>query len=243
MKKLFFSIMCTVSIASLNAQSNLPQAGDQSLQLNALPVINLVADMFNGTEGNALNYGTDFTYRKYLSPEKARTHRFKLGGRGYTNYYNNASFDTVYTRTLTYRSFNAEYYWGTEYRKSLNNIQGFIGYEIGGSISGSTINYDYNISLTSPDFDGQRPLEYHNYPEIGVGANFLIGAEYFFARNFSVGVIFRNGLRLNYDTGSESKDEFDNRFNEVVLKTTKNPGSFGYDLFSGSFGLNFSWIF
>lgn len=241
MKKLLLLICALGVYFNTSAQENLPSKGNHVLQTNLEPVLNLLGNMFNASDNNNFNYGSEFQYKYFVEDEKTRTHRIYMSG------FHDEVFSVAVNSTtgLQQRTFensriSLSYYWGTEYRKSLNNIQGFIGYELGARLNSSSTNTSY---INNPLVYNSR-VTATSSTRFGVGGNLLIGADYFFAKNFALGVAFRNGLSLNYNIGDKTELVFmDPQSNSVNNQEVQADGYLGYSLFSGSFSLNLSWIF
>ena len=245
MKKLLFTVAITVSVLTIKAQENLPKEGNQILQLDIKPVLNLVGNMFNQSENNDFYYSTSVVYKKFLSDIKARRHRFNLSGSGYETKSIIGGGDYLYSTTSTYQSLNLSYMWGTEYRKSLKNVQGYVGYEVGGFFSGSSHAYSYDNEGEGPASSsyGYRVKELQDYPDLGIKGNFILGADYFFSRSFCFGIEVSSGVSLSYDLGSTSKYERMDENQALSKLEVKTPGSMGYRLYSNSLRVTFGWIF
>lgn len=238
MKKVLL-LLCILGLhANSSAQENLPSKGNRVLQTNLEPVFNVLGNIFY--RGSNQGFGSEFQYKHFVEDGKTRTHRiYMLGFKDEAFQFWVNSDGELEKRTNGYNQISLDYYWGTEYRRSLKNVQGFIGYELGGRFRSNSTNITYSNRLTY-----NSRVTAVSSTSFGIGGIVLIGADYFFAKNFAVGVTYRNGLNLDYNIGEKTKiDLLDPQDNSVVEREVQADDFLSYNLFSGSFSLNLSWIF
>lgn len=246
----------------------LPEGGDFALGFDAVPLLEYVGNIFNGTQNNTI--GANFlgnnqqVFGKYfLSDYMAIRGRLRLEQGIITNR-NRVSLDNqtfpdpniqVTDEWTNYSTF-ARVGGGVEFRRGTAKLIGVFGGEASFLYGTSSTDYDYgnpitegNTSPTSTfgQFNAgrfERPVDEKTNKQLGFGLNGFAGVEYFIAPKISVGAEFTLGLDFIKGYRDQSTYQFWNAATGSV-ETTKSvsEGDSSLLLSSGNYGGSINLMF
>lgn len=239
-----------------NGTPILPQAGDIAIGVEATPYLNYLGNMFNNTEDNTLELGSNTLYFRYFLEDDAAL-RLSLKIANTTNTYryytqddqaimqdplSNAQTEDAYT------SRQYSYTLGVGYQKyrGYGRLRGFYGAQVFVGFAKDSYEYSYGNPMsatnTAPSSHwGQQAIRPINGDEglrtqFGIGA--LAGVEYYFAPKICIG----GELNLNYaytktgqgdstteqwvGTGVQEQTTPSSPGNTYKSLTTERPGTF-----------------
>lgn len=228
MKKLIFiQALAFLLLGSISAQENEEKGKSKELKLeagtfafgmDAIPYIEFLGNMFNNTDNNSLNIGTQNLYFKYLlSSESALRLNFSIN-----NYTNNdiryVADDAMrnadplstaqVTDTRTRISRDMSIMLGYQRYIGKNKLKGYYGGQLGLSNYSSAYDYVYgnptsgvNQVPSSSNFSGNlvdngRVLNITNSASTSLSGGLFCGIEYFFSQAVSAGL--EGALSYNY---------------------------------------------
>lgn len=211
----------------------LPEAGDYSLGMNAVPLIDLAlnsVNIMNNTGQTAQHPGYVSGFNQIISAKRftssTEAYRVRLG------------INTLNTTTKTYgdnpltpsavdpenvllqttSTSNSSYFvsLGKEWRRGHNRLQGFYGAEaiLGFAAPGKTVNkFETAYDQTAVDSAGlvagdSRVLVNKQGPTFSIGARGFVGVEYFVAPKISIGAEFGWGLGFSTTFRGKTETEF-----------------------------------
>jgi hypothetical protein len=245
-----------------------PETGDYALGFDAVPLLEYVGNIFNGTQNNSL--GADFigsnqqVFAKYfLSDNMAIRGRLRLQQNIITQK-NRVILDNqvfpdpnieVTDKWTTYSTF-VRLGGGIEFRKGEGRLIGVFGGEVSLLYGSNSVEYNYGNPITavnaSPSstfgsFVGgrfQRIVDQQNSRQIGAGLNGFAGIEYFIASNISIGAEFTLGVDFIKNYRQQSTFQFWNTSTESV-ETTKSVSEGGNSLLlsTGNYGGSINIMF
>lgn len=263
MKKLNLFVMlfigfCITCTAQENSEKNndstdnkiLPNKGDIAIGISAMPFLNYLGNLFNGSYDNL----TSFTFienntiyvKYYLKPTTAIRFKARIGLSS-TTLKNKVINDTnqfmKVTDEFNRNTQNILIGGGLEKKRGKNKLYGIYGVEGWFSVSGSSQKYKYGNEfsetnqspLSTSNFKSgysnymyNRPTESTESSTTGIGLRGFIGLEYFIFSRISIGGEFGWGV-TTYSYGksknvSESWDYWENVLIEDVSQT--DGGSF-----------------
>jgi len=258
MKKGIFTIcVILVSMTMVFAQNTelkskkgvpiLPEAGEYSLAVDAVPFLCYFGDAFNGTVGNTAPIfsspqGMTIIGKKMIDANKAYRVMFRLGMTTLTDK-NEVGKDLSTTDFVTDKMTNGETNImlgvGIENRRGKGRVQGVYGYQAfinlemastkytyGNSLTGTALSTDWTTTPPSATLMTSRLTKNKQGMVFGLGAEVFAGVEYFFAPKMSLGGEFGFGLMVEM----EGKDKVETEsWNGTSSSTTEveNGGAFG----------------
>jgi hypothetical protein len=280
MKKFLFSsaiaaLTLSVSAQEVKSKAGLPvtqEAGDWSISINALPLINYAGNLFNNTAGNST--GMQFPAhaplhlygRYFVDANTAYRGKLRIG----INSAKNGNFviqdgQTTPDPTVVVndeRKVSSNFIGiggGIEKRKGKGRVQGIYGAEALIGFGGGKTTYAYgnafsstNNTPTRTDFGGNEEApntwvtESKNGSTFSIGLRGFVGVEYFFASKMSIGIEYGWGLGLSSTgEGSKTTERWDAGNNAVKSETFKTAKSsnFGIDTDNNVAAINLSFYF
>lgn len=277
MKKAIFTLLVLLcAVAVVNAQDLtskkgvpiLPQAGDYSIGINALPFLDYAGDLFNGTANNATPF---WGYKDNVAPMVISGKYFKDANTAYRTYirigYNSmtekhltpedgssdptATVEDKYTNSCMDIAIGL----GMEKRRGIGRVQGIYGAEAGLMFGTDKDKYEYGNAFTSTtgtwwDFATEsymtnttpRPIEYKQGSTFGIGVRTFVGVEYFFAPKMSLGGEFGWGIAFYSEgKGKITMESWDGSAAKETETETGGSSMFRLDTdnWSGAINLNF----
>ncbi len=248
----------TDTLLSKKGTPILPQEGDIAVGFNAMPYLEFLGNMFNGTEDNTLNLtDQDIYMRYYLTANTAI--RFNLG------LYNNTSSTRKYVqddaavasnpldpyavvedeRTLSIQSYSfmAGYQWFRGYGR----LRGFYGAQLGYAYTSVKAEYTYGNQMTS--LNPEPSTYYWDTPERGyrllesnygnthtlLGGGF-VGVEYYFAPKMCIGGECRLTYACNFNGQAYEKSEEWSGDAAEVIDTEVEPATVDTAFETSGFG-------
>jgi hypothetical protein len=225
---------------SKNGHQVLPQAGDWSLAIDAVPVLNYVGNAFNFNGGttNTINNnfaGSPFTNsvptvtgRKMLDANTAIRARFGvnlISSTTKTNVNKIGGTATEYVEDeVNSKQSNFYISAGLEKRKGNHRVQGIYGAELVVAIvSNANTKNTYGNALSASNTT-TRTLETKVGNQLTVGPRGFVGVEYFFAPKISLGAEFGYGIYIQKTGDSETTTE---SWNGSAATTTTTPSTAG----------------
>ncbi|HEX6983627.1 MAG TPA: hypothetical protein VF181_12780 [Balneolaceae bacterium] len=246
----------------------LPETGDFALGFDAVPFLEYLGNVFNGTQNNSI--GADFLgnrqqiFAKYfLSEDMAIRGRLRLEQDMITNrnrvLLDNQTFpqqNIEVTDEWTNYSTFVRVGGGIEFRRGTGRLVGVFGGELSFLYQTSSAEYGYGNSITelnqSPSstfgrfINGrfERIVEQKSNKQMGAGLNAFAGVEYFIAPKLSVGAEFTLGLDFIKAYREQSTYEYWNSTTESV-ETIKFVSEGGNDLsfYTGNYGGSINLMF
>jgi hypothetical protein len=249
---------CLQIQAQSEGNSRLPQKGNLSFGINAVPVLIWAGNTLNGNVNNTSIGDEKFTDNssplvtvKYVYNENSFLRFSYLGGRN-INRKENLVWDNSIINSpnslVTDVSVTKDNFWGLglgiEKRKSNGNLQGYIGADLFYVRDKNETNYFYGNSFSQSnqtptstyDFDnrlskqtGTRTIMVSNGINNTIALRSFVGAEYFIAKGISLGVEY--GLNFAYSMGKEGivqTETFDAARNSVFTNVQKSGGKAQY---------------
>ena len=207
----------------------LPESGDIGLGFDAVPFLDYMGNMFNGTAGNSVF--TNFINNQaivgkyYLSDDAAVRGELRLGFGSLSDQefimkdLDVPDADVLVTDKMKFNTTNVHLGAGYEMRRGHGRIQGYYGGLVTFQYSQNNTKYIYGNPITadfnspnSTNFGGNitttgRLTEINNLTNIGVGLRAFVGVEYFFAPKLSLGGEFGWGPAFNVLTDGTRVEE------------------------------------
>lgn len=219
-------------LRSKRGQLILPEAGDFAIGFDAVPLLEYMGNIFNGTENNSVN--ADFpgnsqqVYGKYFLTDDMAIRARGLLEQDISTDRNRVMLDNQDTPdpnvevTDEWQSYSTfvNVGGGIEFRKGDGRVVGVFGGEASFLYGTESVNYDYGNPITegnqSPTstFGGvnngqfERIVEEKNDRQLGVGLSGFAGVEYFIAPKLSLGAEFILGLSFIKDYREEETYEY-----------------------------------
>ena len=258
----------TTTLISKHGHEILPQEGDYSLSMNAVPVLNFALNAINVMNDNgsgAQHPGfvngayNSITGKKYESATKAY--------RGAITFSNSVSNSTSFYEDPTSTSEDPPEISdtesststtiligvGQETRRGHNRLQGVYGADVLLGLESSKTKTSYGTAGADVLPEGfSRELVDKDGGQIALGARAFVGVEYFIAPKISIGSEFGWGAGLVYQGRGKTIDEenqngtiveetYTGSSNGLSLGTGEDDG--GSFLFGGTGALNINFIF
>lgn len=222
MRKLLISFaIIFVSIATIVAQETgdsilrskkgvpiLPQAGDWAIGADALPYLEYLGNMNNGTSDNTLDLGETILYGKYFLTDNTAV-RIAFGISNYNSMSraeirDDAAYfqDNLSTKKTqdTYKEIRKDYTLDLGYQmyRGYGRLRGFYGVHIGYDYYRykekytygnpiSSVNQQPTVNYISYSGTGARTLESDNGIQHSIFGGFIAGVEYYFAPKICIG--------------------------------------------------------
>ena len=254
-------------LISKNGHTVLPEEGEWSLQMNAIPLLNSLNILNdNGGSFNHPGYVSGFenviVAKKYASNNSASRIKLGLNTALYSNTIMGENPDQfgssdVLLYTINSRNFELTLGYGHEYRKGISRVQGFYGWETIFKLkpsSGDNYNYEYDY-LTMYNSTSQN--EFIDSQKIGGGfgleARGFIGVDYFIAPKMSIGAEFgwgamfeaegKNSITSTQILESNSFGSVDLIEMQNTVEDEKRNASFIIAVDNMNAALNISFIF
>ena len=280
MKKIFYTFILlaliaptalaqTSTLTSKKGLEILPQAGDHSLGMNAVPVLNFALNAINvmtdngqGAEHPGFVSGAEnaITGKYYTSATEAYRGMVSFSSGSSKNY---SHFDDPnstsenpeeLTDVETVSNSTVLISLGKEKRRGHNRLQGFFGADAFIGIGGGKTKNNYAVDGADalPSQGQSRELLYKQGTQFAFGARGFVGVDYFIAPKISIGSEFGWGLGLA--AGGRSKTVIETNTNDVIVEETltgddntffigtgvDNGGTF---LFGGTAALTINFLF
>ncbi len=237
------------SAASGSSSNRLPQAGDISFGIDALPYLNYIGNIFNNTANNTLALGSNRAYLRYfLSDETAIRAIISINSttnitKSYVQddaavFADPLSQAKVIDKTI---SSNRGYGLNLGFMKfrGYERVRGFYGVQIGYFYNRNISRYEYGNAMTvanpspSTSFLGrvaERTLENDNGIVQSIGGGGFIGVEYFFLPKICIGGEL--SLSFVYTWGSQSNTKTETILNgeRIEKNNVVSPGNKSYVL-------------
>lgn len=246
----------TSSMSSKNGHEILPQAGDYSLSMDAVPVVNFALNAMNimsdnGQGAQAPGYVTGFDQvivgKQFISATEAYRVRVGLGfgSNASTTYYNDANGDeqSVSNNASTMNIILAA---GKEMRRGHNRLQGYYGYEALLGLSSASTSSEWSESITDAADQSPRTLSTSTGMGFGLGARAFTGVEYFFAPKMSIGAEFGWGVGFSVQgRGSTEVEAINADGNAETTETdgAESSGGFGFGVDNANAALMINFHF
>jgi hypothetical protein len=241
----------------------LPESGEFSIGISAMPFFEYVGNIFNGTVNNGapgFKFTSEFPMMitgKYMLDENTAIRGIFRVGYGNEkeigNSPSNADFAILVEDTWTASYLNLGIGGGLEKRRGKGRVQGLYGGQAIISLTSSKNTYEYGNAIdatyTNPSRtnwgQGVDLLEDSNDLGFGVAIQGFVGAEFFFAPKMSLSGEFTYGLHFNtIGKNSITTENWDFGNGSLLTETTESGGgsSFGLDTGIGAF-LNLNFYF
>ena len=255
-------------LLSKRGQEILPEAGDFGLGFDAVPFLEYLGNIFNGTQNNSIEADfpgiTQQVFGKYfLTDDMAVRGRLRVEQDRITNrnrvILDNQPIpdpDVEVTDEWVESSTDVRLGGGVELRRGPGRVVGVFGGEISILYSRTKIKYDYGNPITESNqaptstFGGvvggrfERIQEEKFDRQLGVGVNGFAGVEYFVAPNMSVGAEFTLGLDFIKTYRDQDKFEFwDTASSSVQTRTTVEEGGNTMSFATGNYGGSINLLF
>jgi len=260
MKNKFFGFILSnifllnIAFSQTETSTRLPQAGNLSFGINAVPILLWMGNTLNGNvNNNAIqdekffnNVGPLVTLR-YVSDPSTFFRMTYLGGRNISEKQNlvwNNAMPNDPDNLVTDKMIRTDNFWGLgvgiEKRKSNGNLQGYFGTDLFYTRNNSKTEFQYgnghSISNQSPtstyDFDNRlsrsantRTIKTSEGIDNTLALRAFVGAEYFFAKGMSLGVEY--GLSFAYSRQKEGfiQTETFNAATNSIMTGVQRTGS------------------
>lgn len=191
-----------------NYDRYLPKAGDVSIGADALPYLEFLGNMFNDTQNNTLNLGSNTLYFKYfLQDDKAVRAIIKINNSTNNNKQyvadDFARLDPLSTALaedlMVTKNNSVDFSIGYQIYKTRNRLAGYYGAQIGYGYGKTKYDYTYanpytalNQTPSTSNFGSNisgsnRMLQQTNGLTQNVSVGVFIGVEYFFMPKISIG--------------------------------------------------------
>ena len=209
----------------------LPEKGDWSIGIDAVPIINYIGNMFSNA-GNSnsdyFNFGSSHPMtivgKLMKTSDRAYRGKVRIGFGSLTqdtvvdDLSNPASHVTDETITS---DFNLTLGAGLEWLRGKGRLRGLYGMEALITKGSHGITYSYGNELTATN-TGPRTTELKDGNKTGFGVRGFLGVEYFFAPKISLSGEFGWGIGFDYTgEGSSTVEEWDVTTSSVIITTTK----------------------
>lgn len=241
----FFSagaIAQTTSMTSKNGHEILPQEGDYSLSMNAVPLVDFALNAMNimnntGQTAATPDYATGFDQtivgKQFTSATTADRVRVSIAhySASTSTFADDGSGGEIEDVAKT-RETDILLGYGKEMRRGHNRLQGFYGYEGMLQLGGGGTSNEYGSDLA----DGaSRQLSTSDGLSFGLGARGFVGAEYFFAPKMSVGAEFGWGLGITRDGRGSTETETNDGGSISTTETdgSTSGGEWGFEVDNG----------
>ena len=178
---IFANAQCTEQCKSKNGTPILPEAGEYSIGIDAVPVLNYFGNFFNNS-GNTAAVG--FQQAGVITGSYMKTANTAYRGKLAINYAN-SSIDSTKTQ-----SSGVNVGAGILKYRGKTRLQGYYGAELGLGFS--------NGKVTVNSTETKAPNT------IGVNARAFVGAQYFFAPKMSIGTEYGWGPAFNKSDDNSS---------------------------------------
>lgn len=257
------------TLRSKKGELVLPQAGDFALQIDAVPFLRYIGNVFNKDTNAAPSasfingYPLAIAGKYFIEDDKAYRARLRIG----LGSFSSSNFVVLDGQTIIDPNLLAEDKIKTSYsnitlavgiekRKGKTRLQGFYGGEGLLLVSGRRTRYNYgnafnenNLNPTRSDFGGNLTSagwvkEKKEGSLFGIGVRGFIGAEYFFLPKLSLG--FEYGWSLSYAVkgkGESIIESWDPANQQVQYTRVKTGGGNGFaldtDIANGAINLTF----
>ena len=245
----------------------LPESGEFSLGISAVPFFEYAGNIFNGTSNNdapGFGFTDEFPMMitgKYMLDDKTAIRGIFRIGFGNTKEIGDVDDDAnpgeFVEDTYKYSGMNIGIGAGYEKRRGKGRLQGLYGGQVLLTFQSNTDTYEYanaysttNLAPSRYDFGANDlgaawMLEEKSGLGFGVGIQGFVGVEYFFAPKLSLSGEFTYGFGFNKQAKSSATYEMWDVANDVLMKQTDEFGgssSFGLDTGIGAF-LNLNFYF
>ena len=265
MKKAIFTIVIAIcTVAFINAQDLtskkgvpiLPQAGDYSIGINAVPFFDFIGNAFNGNVGN--NAPT-WDFQKF-SPMTISGKYFKDANTAYRVNFRIGNVSTTakafvpdatasvtdslatvtnkFTNTQTTIALGV----GLEKRRGHGRVQGIYGADVALMLDMEKDKWTYGNDITATYNPGVRRVK-ETYPMMfGIGVRGFVGVEYFFAPCMSIGGEFGWGIAfMSMGKGKLKREKWDGTGIVEWERETAGGSQFYIDTdnWNGAINLNF----
>jgi hypothetical protein len=236
MKKVILVIAVLISSGTVHAQELLskkgtpilPEKGDWSVGIDAVPLINYFGNLFSNAGNSHTDYFT-FTHPMTIvgklmkTPDKAYRGKVRIG-------FGSVTQDTVVedlsnpashvTDETVISDFNLTLGAGIQWMRGKGRLRGIYGVEALFSKGSHSSTYTFGNELTATN-TGPRTTEIKDGNSTGFGIRGFIGVEYFFAPKISLSGEFGWGINFDYKgEGSTTVEEWDVTNSAVNIKTT-----------------------
>lgn len=254
MKKLIIILLSIVFVSSSFSQEStsgpvsksgipfLPAAGDIAIGADALPYLEYLGNLFNNSDDNSLNLGSQSLYLRYhLDETSAIRAILKINSSLTTNRYyvrDDAAFfaDPLSNAKVEDKFSNSknEFILNLGYQKSrgYGKLRGIYGAQINYEFSRTINSYQYgnNITVVNPNptdswgMGNERTLEIDNGINHTFGLGVLGGVEYYFLPKICIGG--EVGLNFAFTWASQKNTKTEVLIgNEIVTKNTLDAPS------------------
>lgn len=240
----------TTPLVSKKGYAILPQAGDYAIGIDAVPMLQYVGNVFNGTANNTAAFkfkeGQSIYLKSFIDDKTAYRAKIRIG------------WDTKKNKELILKNGATEadqtvedmqkiavknilIGFGKEYRRGYGRLQGFYGFEGALSYGANKTIYEYGNDYTSiypapastnfgtNKIGTSRVLTEKAGSVLGIGLRGFVGVEYFVAPKISLGGEFGWGL-LYQRTGTGEKEVESMNFGSGQSETTTTEVAGGSSL-------------
>ncbi|MEX0681041.1 MAG: hypothetical protein WD097_06630 [Balneolales bacterium] len=246
----------------------LPEAGNIGLGFDAVPFLEYLGNIFNGSTNNSVS--ADFPRasqqvlgKYFLTNDMALRTRLRLGQSRVTSR-NRVMLDNqqipdpdVEVTDEWVNSFsNVQVGSGLEFRRGEGKVVGVFGGEASFMYQNSTTEYDYGNPITESNQSPsstfgmvnngrfERIVERKTNKQLGAGLDGFIGVEYFFAPKISIGAEFMLGFSFNKVYRQQSTFEYwDTVSGTVQTRKSISEGGNSMTLSTGNYGGSINLMF
>lgn len=226
---LFFGVIAfthaqTQSVTNKNNVVVTPEAGDWVIGLDAVPILDYVGNMLNGSTSNTVSASWATTnqavYGKYfVNPNLAYRGSIRLMNFSNKQFVltdtNSAGVVPMYLRDYVKSSGSAVVLSaGIEKRKGKGRVQGYYGAEAVLTLGGTTPNmsYGYELEMDATNVrkgyvNATRTISSKAGADMGIGARAILGVEVFILPKISIGAEFGWGLTYRKSFDGETVTE------------------------------------
>lgn len=255
-------------ITSKRGQTILPEAGDYGLGFDAVPFLEFIGNIFNGTTNNSVGaefpvmdgqvFGKYFLNNNMAIRGRLRVEQERITDRNRVILDNQAvpDPDVEVTDEWIENSVDGSIGGGIEFRKGLGRVVGVFGGEVSFLYSRTKITYDYGNPITEGNpaptstFGGvvngrfERIKEQTFNRELGVGVNGFAGVEYFVGPKMSIGAEFTLGFEFMKMYRGQSTFEFWNvATSSVETRNSVAAGGNSMTVETGNYGGSINLMF
>ncbi|MEX0719356.1 MAG: hypothetical protein WD059_01730 [Balneolaceae bacterium] len=245
-----------------------PEKGDIGLGFDAVPFLEYLGNIFNGTQNNSVGAAfpgnsQQIFVKFHLSDDAAIRSRFRTDYDRVTNR-NRVILDN---QPIPDPSVEVTDEWitsptdiriggGLEFRKGSEKIVGVFGGEASFIYSQQVISYEYGNPITEQNQSPtstfsqinagrfERLTEQRQNKQLGAGFNAFIGVEYFFAPKISLGAEFTLGVDFMKAYRSQNTYEFwDAASSSIQNRTTISEGGNSLAVDTGNYGGSINLMF
>ncbi len=235
-------------LLSKNGHKILPEKGEFALGIDAKPFFGYVGNVFRfgGEQNSAPSFNflenQTITGKYFLTDKKAIRASLRMGFENQSDYNqlqkNGADIEEYVEDAHKYSSTNIELLAGLEYRRGKGRIQGYYGAEAFLGFSSSKHSYEYGnefssnypMPLSTTNWYSndaynvsERPIETKMGRAFAIGAQAIVGVEYFIAPKMALSGEFGWGPTLLLRSSDFTEYEYYDEFFGLKKRTVEQP--------------------